>query len=86
MFCPECGQVYYTKGNLSNHPQPDWQNKNRIKDIKDKIASHIKKVDFEILPNFIKDYTEILEKELSKEELNIIKNYAKANCLLKEGN
>lgn len=83
MFCPECGKVYYTKGNTSNQLEPDWEEKPRINDIQKLIASHVKSCELDIVPEFVNDYIEIMAKEFDIEEVKQIKNYAKIGCLMK---
>ncbi len=87
MFCPECGQVYYTKGNFSNQPQPDWEstseNKSRITNLQNQIASHVKACNLDLAPKLIEDYLEVIAKDKTEKEIMTMKNYAKIGCVMK---
>ena len=83
MFCPECGKVYYTKGNTSNQLEPDWEKKSRINNLRKLIAEHMEVCDLNVAPELAIDYIELLSKDLTTDEINSIKNYAKIGCLMK---
>jgi len=80
MYCPECGNVYHKRGNNFNQLQPNWEKVSRIVS-KKALASHMVHCDNNIAPEFIMDY--LASQNINEDEKKLLKNYAKAGCLMK---